>query len=95
MTGDRRPHLRVVGGNDALARCGRLNRETRWPPLRVVGPSDEESASSQLSQPPLSLMPATMPVGRPATRRAAWSQALLAGLIVVMLSSVGQAIAHW
>ncbi len=28
--------LRVVGGNDKLVAMKRVNREARWPPLRVV-----------------------------------------------------------
>jgi hypothetical protein len=35
------------------------------------------------------------PIAVPASKRAARSQALLAGLVVVMLSSVGQAIADY
>ena len=91
--GDTRPQLRVVGGNDAVVRRDRLNRETRWPPLRVVGRADDDSAAPERRQLPPSHLPP--PHVRSITRRAAWSQALLAGLVVVMLSSVGQAIAHW
>jgi hypothetical protein len=93
MAGDGRPQLRVVGGNDAVVRCERLSRETRWPPLRVVeraGAAAEVAAAHPVS-------PVTVPASRSRSvpKRAAWSQALLAGLFVVMLSSVGQAIAHW
>lgn len=93
MTGERRPHLRVVGGNDALVRCGRLSRETRWPPLRVVGSADDDGEAAAPRQLPVRPVPAEIARGVP--KRAAWSQALLAGLVAVMLSSVGQAIAHW
>lgn len=91
--GERRPQLRVVGGNDALVRCGRLSRETRWPPLRVVE-QVEDAAAAAPRELPIPQVPAV--VARSMPRRAAWSQALLAGLVVVMLSSVGQAIAaNW
>ena len=92
MTGDARPQLRVVGGNDALVRCERLSREARWPPLRVVGSEDYVAVEVPRPLPALSEPPASM---RTSPKRAAWSQALLAGLVIVMLSSVGQAIAHW
>jgi len=92
MTGDRRPHLRVVGGNDALVRCERLNREARWPPLRVVGSAEDDGEAAVPQQLPTPLPAASV---RAMPKRAAWSQALLAGLVFVMLSSVGQAIAHW
>lgn len=93
MTGDRRPHLRVVGGNDALMRCQRLSRETRWPPLRVVGQADDRREVPRPQPIPPRRTPAAH--ARVVSKRAAWSQALLAGLVAVMLSSVGQAIAHW
>jgi hypothetical protein len=91
MPGENRLHLRVVGGNAALARAPRLSREVRWPPLRVVGESEADALKiAVLPQP----MRATQ--NPRAAKRAAWSQALLAGLVVVMLSSVGQAIAaNW
>lgn len=93
MTGDRRPHLRVVGGNDALVRCQRLSRETRWPPLRVVG---QASDHGEVAAPrPLPTRKVPISSVRAVPRRTAWSQALLAGLVAIMLSNVGQAIAHW
>ncbi len=92
MTGDGRPQLRVVGGNDALVRCERLSRETRWPPLRVVG-SEDHAAVAAPRPVPASPIPVERPRSSP--KQAAWGQALLAGLVIVMLSSVGQAIAHW
>jgi hypothetical protein len=92
MMGDRRPLLRVVGGNDALVRRVRLSRETRWPPLRIVGAGDESAVPAPRPLPPPQLPSSSV---RSIPKRAAWSQALLAGLVVVMLSSVGQAIAHW
>lgn len=91
MTGEKRRQFRVVGGNEALARSTRVSREARWPPLRVVGPEEAPKAVTPRSVPVLTVRHA-----RPMQSRAAWSQALLAGLVVVMLSSVGQAIAaHW
>jgi hypothetical protein len=84
MPGEQKPQLRIVGGNVALVRMARVSREARWPPLRVVGAA--ESAPSPM---PIA------PVAVPASKRAAWSQALLAGLVVLMLSSVGQAIADY
>jgi len=84
MPGTQRPYLRVVGGNNALVRMTRVNREARWPPLRVV-----VAAESAPSPPPIALRAVS------ASRRGARSQALLAGLVVVMLSSVGQAIADY
>lgn len=92
MSGEKRPHLRVVGGNDALVRMTRSSREARWPPLRVIAPDYCEAAPV-----PLPMSEGVRPLmATPAPKRAAWSQALLAGLMVVMLSSVGQAIAaHW
>lgn len=93
MSGERRPHLRVVGGNEALVRMTRVSREARWPPLRLVGPEDREEDVALAPEPPPAPPPAAITAP---PRRAAWSQALLAGLMVVMLSSVGQAIAaHW
>ena len=94
MSGEIRPLLRVVGGNDALVRMTRASREVRWPPLRLVGP--EEVEAQVASVPASAPEPESFASDVPASRRAAWSQALLAGLMVVMLSSVGQAIAaHW
>ncbi len=92
MSGEKRPHLRVVGGNDALVRMPRSSREARWPPLRVIEPDTCEAAPVPLPAPEV-VRPSIV---TSAPKRAAWSQALLAGLMVVMLSSVGQAIAaHW
>ena len=88
MTGEKRPQLRLVGGNEALARSVRVSREVRWPPLRVVGPADAD----EVIQP---LQSKAIPRVRPAPKRPAWSQALMTGLVLVMLSSFGQAIAHW
>lgn len=91
MAGENRRQFRVVGGNEALVRSSRVCRETRWPPLRVVG---AEEAHETVTPPPVPVP--TVQHTRPMPNRAAWSQALLAGLVVVMLSSVGQAIAaHW
>jgi hypothetical protein len=88
MAGEKRPHLRVVGGNDTLVRIKRASRETPWPPLRVVG--EERPREMAAPQSASTLRAVQMP------KPAAWSQALLAGLVVVMLSSIGQAIAaHW
>ncbi len=98
MSGEIRPQLRVVGGNDALVRMTRAGREGRWPPLRLVEPEDVEApkAPAQTSVPARASMPASLSRDVPASKRAVRSQALLAGLMVVMLSSVGQAIAaHW
>lgn len=85
MAGEKRPHLRVVGGNDALVRTARVRRETHWPPLRVVGRDEAVAVAAPLSA------PAPRPVH--VAKRAAWGRALLAGLVVVMLSSIGQAFA--
>jgi hypothetical protein len=91
MTGENRRQFRVVGGNEALVRSSRVCREARWPPLRVVGVDEEHEA---VTPPPVPVL--TVQQTRPMQNRAAWSQALLAGLVVVMLSSVGQAIAaNW
>ncbi len=92
MSGAGRPQLRVVGGNDTLVRMARVSREARWPPLRLVG----EEVAAEIPEPmPVPALRAVQPP-KSVHRRAAWSQALLAGLMVVMLSSVGQAIAaHW
>jgi len=86
--------LWVVGGNAELARAPRLNREARWPPLRVVGESEAEADADAHE---IAVLPQPSPKQNPRTaKHAAWSQALLAGLVVVMLSSVGQAIAaNW
>jgi hypothetical protein len=92
MSGEKRPQLRVVGGNEALVRSARVSREARWPPLRVVGPADAEDVvipSQSRSAPRVQSAPK-----RPA-KRPAWSQVLMTGLVLVMLSSFGQAIAHW
>ena len=95
MTGEKRRQFRVVGGNEALARSARVNRETRWPPLRVVGAEEAREAVPPRPAPVVTVL-APVRHARPMQNRAAWSQALLAGLVVVMLSSVGQAIAaHW
>ena len=88
MPGAQKPHLRIVGGNDALMRMARPSREARWPPLRVVAAAEFESSSVL---PPDAIAPSAVPT----PRRGARSQALLAGLVVVMLSSVGQAIADY
>jgi hypothetical protein len=84
MPVEQRLHLRIVGGNDALARLPRPSRETHWPPLRIV-------EAAELAPQPVRIAP----LAAPASKRAARSQALLAGLFVVMLSSVGQAIADY
>jgi hypothetical protein len=84
MPGEQRPQLRIVGGNVALVRMARVSREVRWPPLRVVGAAESAPVSVPVA-----------PSAVPASKRAARSQALLAGLVVVMLSSVGQAIADY
>jgi hypothetical protein len=88
MAGDKRRHLRLVGGNDALVRTSRVSRETHWPPLRVVGRDDVVAVVAPL--------PAHGPRHVQEKKRAARGRALLAGLVVVMLSSIGQAFAaHW
>ena len=95
MTGEKRRQFRVVGGNEALVRSARVSRETRWPPLRVVS---AEEAREAVAPRPAPVLTVAVPVrqAQPMHNRAAWGQALLAGLVVVMLSSVGQAIAaHW
>jgi len=84
MPGAQKPHLRIVGGNDALMRMDRPSREGRWPPLRVV-------AAADMAPSPQPIAPSVVR----ASRRPARSQALLAGLVVVMLSSVGQVIADY
>jgi hypothetical protein len=84
MPGTQRPHLRIVGGNEALVRMARVNREARWPPLRVVGAAD-------FAAQPVPITPSAVP----ASKRVARSQALMAGLVAVMLTSVGQAIADY
>jgi hypothetical protein len=87
MPGEQKPQLRIVGGNVALVRMASVSCEARWPPLRVVGAA--EPAPSPVPVAPIA------PIAVPASKRAARSQALLAGLVVVMLSSVGQAIADY
>jgi hypothetical protein len=82
MPGEQKPQMRIVGGNVEHVRIARVSREERWPPMRVV-------RAAETSQTPMPIAP----VAVPASMRAAWSQALLAGLVVLMLSSVGQAIA--
>lgn len=100
MAGEMRAHLRVVGGNEALARTTRASREARWPPLRLVEAAEladtfEPTAAPMIADASREQVRPQRPVFAP-RRRGAWSQALLAGLMVVMLSSVGQAIAaHW
>lgn len=94
MSGEKIPHLRIVGGNDRIVRMARASREARWPPLRLVGLEDfTETAQPAVAQ----ASGLASPVRRASAHaRDGWSQALLAGLVVVMLSSVGQAIAaHW
>ncbi len=100
MTGEKRRQFRVVGGNEALVRSARVSRETRWPPLRVVSARvvSAEEAREAVAPRPAPVLTVAVPVrqAQPMHNRAPWSQALLAGLVVVMLSSVGQAIAaHW
>lgn len=85
MPREQSARLRIVGGNDALVRMARVSREARWPPLRVVEAS-EESVPSPVR---------VAPIAARASKRTARSQALLAGLFVVMLSSVGQVIADY
>ena len=84
MPREQSARLRIVGGNDALVRMVRVSREAHWPPLRVVGASECAPSPVRVAPNPV-----------PASKRAARSQALLAGLFVVMLSSVGQAIADY
>jgi hypothetical protein len=94
MSGEIRPQLRVVGGNDALVRMTRASREGRWPPLRLVEAEDVQVLVVPVTA--RASKPASFSRDVPASKRAVWSQALLGGLMVVMLSSVGQAIAaHW
>jgi hypothetical protein len=88
MSGEKRPQLRVVGGNEALARSARVSREVRWPPLRVVEPADADEVTMP---PPSRAMPRVLS----APKRSGCSQAIMTGLVLVMLSSFGQAIAHW
>ncbi len=79
-----RAHLRVVGGNAALAPLPRVGGAAHWPPLRVV---------AQHEAPPAP--PPTADVS-PASKAIAWRQVLMSALLLGLLGSVGQALAeHW
>lgn len=79
----KRAHLRLVGGNGALARLPPDRRTPHWPPLRVVGASEADK-EPRPAEPHCT-------VGRSAM----WSQMLAAGLVLGLLSSVGQALAEY
>ena len=83
MSGVKTVVLRVVGGNDKLVAMRRVRRQSRWPPLRVVEP---HATLPQVSTPCEQ---------RVAAKRPTWTLMWMVGLLMVMMHSIGQAIADY